>query len=185
MRSERRPRTLTTPLIVTAHLEKAAFDALDGLRRRHFPTARNIVPAHITLFHALPDERMRSVLATIRAFCASTQSFVLSPRPPRFLGRGVAFAYASSELSALRSGLAREWNDWLTPQDKQRFVPHVTIQNKATPHEARALFETLSEARTPLCSVLGLDLWRYRGGPWEPVATCLFSDCLSEGARAY
>ena len=86
----------------------------------------------------------------------------------RFLGRGVAYALESPELSTLRASFAREWDGWLTPQDRQGYRPHVTIQNKASPETARALHANLQAAFAPFTvRAEGLDLWRYLGGPWK------------------
>ena len=41
-------------LIVTAELGPADFGWLEGLRRAHYPPERNQLPAHLTMFHALP-----------------------------------------------------------------------------------------------------------------------------------
>ena len=93
----------------------------------------------------------------------------------RSLGRGVAYALKSPALAAMRRHLALEWNDWLKPQDRQNHNPHVTVQNKVDPTQARALLEDLSESFQPfLARGEGLDLWWYRGGPWEMVRTCGF-----------
>ena len=55
----------------------------------------------------------------------------------------------------------------LTAQDRQKFQPHVTVQNKVQPAEARALFERLRADFSPWpAEGTGLDLWEYRGGPW-------------------
>ena len=45
---------MTEPLIVTADFAPADLAFLDAERRAHFPPHRNILPAHLTLFHALP-----------------------------------------------------------------------------------------------------------------------------------
>ena len=88
----------------------------------------------------------------------------------RSLGRGVAYTIASERLLALRGRLAKAWAPMLTAQDRQRFTPHVTIQNKARPDEARALLEALRAGFTPFeATVTGLALWRYQGGPWQAV----------------
>ena len=45
------------------------------------------------------------------------------------------------------------------------------IQNKADPTEARALCERLQHEFEPFDIVAeGVLVWRYLGGPWEPVA---------------
>jgi hypothetical protein len=93
----------------------------------------------------------------------------------RFLGRGVAYELSSPELDELRGSLGLNWAPWLTPQDRQRHRPHVTVQNKVAPEVARALHARLSAAFEPeRVTARGLGLWRYRGGPWEPLAELPF-----------
>jgi hypothetical protein len=94
----------------------------------------------------------------------------------RFLGRGVAYDLASPELARLRGSLAATWESWLTPQDRQGHRAHVTVQNKVAAEVARALHERLSAAFVPgAVPARGLGLWRYLGGPWEPVAELPFA----------
>ena len=57
------------PLIITAALDDGAFDWFDGLRQTHFPRHRNVVPAHLTLFHALPGAQEGFVLETLKSAC--------------------------------------------------------------------------------------------------------------------
>jgi len=51
-------------LILTLALDGEAFALFDRLRREHFPPERNVVPAHVTLFHALPGEE-RAAIASV------------------------------------------------------------------------------------------------------------------------
>jgi 2'-5' RNA ligase len=91
------------------------------------------------------------------------------------MGRGVCLKVESPELMTLRRDLAATFADQLTPQDRQGYGPHVTIQNKVTPEEARRLRDRLAEDFTPFDGVGdGLLLWRYLGGPWELTAECPF-----------
>jgi 2'-5' RNA ligase len=92
-------------------------------------------------------------------------------RGPWFIGRGVAYRLASPELERLRSDLASAFRAWLTPQDRAPFRPHITIQNKAEPSDARLLLERLQLEFEPFEVVAeGLLVWRYLAGPWEAVA---------------
>jgi hypothetical protein len=158
---------LARPLIVTAEFGPSDFAWLEGLRRRHFPAERNHVPAHLTIFHALPpsaEGEVRHALAQLssepppRAFIAGTMN----------LSGGVAFRVTSEGLDRIRSELAEHFHGLLTAQDSTGWSAHVTIQNKVAPHEARALLEALGrqyDHRTVQCS--GLALHRYLGGPWD------------------
>jgi 2'-5' RNA ligase len=162
------------PLIVTLLLEESAQQRFDRLREQHFPPERNFLAAHVTLFHALPGEQLDAVLADL-AEAADRPAFDVAVTGVRFLGRGVAYALGSSEVAALRSGLVAAWQPWLTPQDRQKHAPHVTVQNKVAPAAARALHERLLADFVPYdVGARGLGLWRYLGGPWEPVAEFAF-----------
>jgi 2'-5' RNA ligase superfamily len=95
----------------------------------------------------------------------------------------VAYELASPELSALRRGLARNWEPWLGAQDRQGFKPHVTVQNKVSPERARILRQELQATFTPFeIEGLGLSLWRYLGGRWERAGTYLFGSEPEGGA---
>ena len=94
----------------------------------------------------------------------------------RSLGRGVAVTLASPELTAIRARLAGTWAPWLTAQDRAKRDLHVTVQNKVTPEAARALLAELAVGFVPeRTRAVALALWRYRGGPWEPVARFAFA----------
>jgi hypothetical protein len=59
----------------------------------------------------------------------------------------------------------------LSAQDSQGWRPHVTVQNKVSPSEARALLGTLEvKFRKQPLGIAGLGLHRYLGGPWERMA---------------
>jgi hypothetical protein len=59
----------------------------------------------------------------------------------------------------------------LTPQDRASWRPHVTIQNKVEPAEARALLDRLkADFRPRPLAIVGFASWYYRGGPWEKLS---------------
>lgn len=159
------------PLIITAALDEGAFAWFDDLRQAHFPRHRNKVPAHLTLFHALPGEHERHVVHTLEAACRGRHHpLAIDVRSPWSLGRGVAYRLASDELEGLRKELALAFSPWLTRQDQAPYRPHITVQNKAEPAEARELLERLQLEFEPFEIVAeGLFLWRYLGGPWALV----------------
>lgn len=156
------------PFVLTLGFDKATLARLDALRREHFPRERNFIPAHATLFHALPGEHDALIRETLQAACSRSQVLGLSFPRLHFLGRGVAVVLECPGLPALRQGLAASWSELLTPQDRQGHRPHVTIQNKVAPQAARALFNRLDAQWEPFEGRSeSLLLWRYRGGPWE------------------
>jgi len=162
-------------LILTLRFDDASFGRLDALRRAHFPPERNQIPAHLTLFHALPGEALEEVIDGLRTACAATAPFGLRFTGLRSLGRGVALEAASPPLVALRKALAYCWSGWLTRQDAQGFRPHVTVQNKVTAEAAAALLAEMTAGFEPWeARGEGLLLWHYRGGPWELAASLSF-----------
>jgi 2'-5' RNA ligase len=164
------------PLILTLRFDERSFAFFDALRRRYFPPERNFIPAHLTLFHALPGEHLAAIQHDIEARASNQSSFRLEVTGLRSLGRGVAYALVARELKDLRRHFAIRWNEWLKPQDKQNHQPHVTVQNKVDPAQARALLEELGNGFTPFeVEAIGLELWWYRGGPWERVRPFQFS----------
>ena len=157
------------PLILTLALAPTDQARFDRLRAAHFPPDRNHLAAHVTLFHHLPGPSHNEIVATLREACGSVAPFAVAVTGLRSLGRGVAFELESAVLTRLRASLARKWADHLTPQDRQGFRPHVTVQNKADKAVARALLADLSAGFAPwTVAATGLLLWRYRGGPWDP-----------------
>jgi hypothetical protein len=166
----------TPPLIVSAVLAAPAQERLDALRRAHFPVERNHLDAHVTLFHHLPGAEQDAVAAGLADAVRGHAAPGVEVTGVRSLGHGVAITLASPELAALRAGLARTWSSWLTPQDRGKRDLHVTVQNKVTPAQARELHAELAAGFVPeRTSAVALALWRYRGGPWEPVARFPFA----------
>ena len=157
-------------LLLTLALDEAAQARFDALRRTYFPPERLQVGAHVTLFHALPDAL--AVREDARAAAARVPAFPVRVARLRSLGRGVAYVLEAEELTTLRRDLAHAWDALLTPQDRQRHAPHVTVQNKVTPDRARVTLAELSAGFVPYeVTATGLALWRYLGGPWEHVET--------------
>jgi hypothetical protein len=157
-------------LIVTAELGAEDFAWLERLRRTHYPPERNRVPAHLTIFRALPpsaEAELRSRLAEIARH---------TPPVARIdglmdLGGGVAFRVVSPELDRIRAELASGLHGLLSAQDGGGWRPHVTIQNKVAPRTARALLTALQKDFRPRpLTIHGLGLHRYLGGAWERAA---------------
>ncbi len=154
------------PLIVTLALDPSAQAWFDELRRAHFPPDRNLVPAHVTLFHALPGSRRDDVERGLE-HAAGRGPVQVDVTGLRFLGRGVAYRLRSAALAGLREALAGAFEPWLTRQDRARYDPHVTVQNRVPPQVARALMARLEDGFRPTTvRGTGLDLWSYLGGPW-------------------
>jgi hypothetical protein len=154
-------------LIVTAAIGAEDFAWLDGQRRAYFPTERNQLAAHLTMFHALPpsaEEEAGRVLAR-EAAARRPEAKVAGVMN---LGRGVAYRVVSDDLEAIRRNVADHFHGFLTAQDSQGWRPHVTIMNKAESAAAKALLRELEATFSPRpLRIAGLELHRYLGGPWE------------------
>ncbi|HKY83103.1 MAG TPA: 2'-5' RNA ligase family protein [Sphingobium sp.] len=145
----------------------ADFAWAEGLRRAHFPPERNLVPAHITLFHHLPPSILPELESRMRQICAGPPPAAKLARV-RLLGRAVAYDVVSEELLSIRQDLADAFAGLLIPQDEATPRLHITVQNKVEAAQARALAERLSaEFRPRRLEIAGLAAWHYRGGPWE------------------
>lgn len=168
---------MSSPLIVTTKMDDLSFDFFDTLRRRHFPPERNFLLAHITLFHHLPGDEIIAVKDALRDAASVPKPIELKFSSVRFLGRGSAIEIESAELHLLRGKLANKWQHWLTPQDNQKFKPHITVQNKVAAQEAKTLFEQLKSGwQIKTGKAVGLQLWHYRNGPWELAKEFIFEN---------
>lgn len=168
------------PLILTLKLDDASFRFFDDLRRDYFPPERNLLRAHLTMFHHLPGEELPQIKSDLAKGAREKEGFPLAFSGWRFLGRGVAANVEAAQLLDLRARLADVWRAWLTTQDRQKFQPHITIQNKVAPEEAKRLYEklrgrgerTLADGRAE-----GLQLWHYlSGGTWRLEEGFLFAE---------
>lgn len=166
---------MTDPLILTLQFDAVTADLFERHRQTFFPERLNQVPAHLTLFHKLPGAQREAVVREV-ARAASRPPFPVTVTGVMGLGRGVAYALASQTLLSLRADLARAFAPWLTAQDREAFRPHVTIQNKVSPGEARRTKELLARTFAPFeARAEGIQLWHYRGGPWEGAGAIAFT----------
>ncbi len=164
---------MIAPLVVTLAIEDDAQRRFAIERRRWFPPGRTQVGAHVTLFHAVPGEREGEVRADLAA--QAGPGFDVRVAAIMSLGLGVAYALESTELTRRHRALQQAWWPHLTAQDRQRFRPHVTVQNKVDPDTARSTRATLEKSFAPYdVAATGFVLWRYDGGPWAELARVPF-----------
>ena len=157
---------MTPPLILTLTIDKNATEYFNELRSKYFPVERNFLMAHLTLFHALPNTE--NIVADVKTTCSVQTNFAIEVVKPTSIGKGVAFKIVSDELTSIHRQLQSKWSKFLSPQDKQKLWPHVTIQNKVAPEEAQQLLETLQATFSPFkADALGLQLYEYLNGPWR------------------
>lgn len=155
------------PLIVTLKISEPAYAYFNSLRHRYYPAALNIVPAHVSLFHNLPGEELNSIRCSLRTLCTQTPALALSAIAPRLLGNGISIAVEGKTLLTCQKQLSVLWNEWLTPQDRQGYRPHITIQNKVSKEHALDSFAQIEKTFLPVVFTGdGINLWSYLNGLW-------------------
>ena len=169
------PESMPQPLILTRRLDATAQNILTSLRTKYFPRAINHLPAHVTLFHALPttaSSAQEKYTELLSSFTKSTPDFTVGLKAPFPLGKkGVGINVGSFKLRHLHSQLQHDLLKTgveLTEQDQKNLHPHVTVQNKVGEEEAhRCLAEMKAGWEERAAHAEGLTLWRYEvGGKW-------------------
>lgn len=163
------------PIIMTATMGATDHAWADGLRRAHYPAERNLVDAHITLFHHLPGHCEGEIVERTRALAREFACPDARLSEVMRMGNGVAFRIHAPGLLAIRAMMADGLHGLLTAQDQGTPRLHITVQNKVEAAAARALHAELSAAFVPRSlAVTGLALHRYLGRPWEPIGSWPF-----------
>lgn len=163
------------PVILTLKINEEAAKYFTGLRTKHFPAERNYLDAHLTLFHHLPGNEP-TIFEAVKTVCSQQKQINLQVTQVVSIGAGVAFKLEAEAVKQIHKKLQQQWQQWLTPQDKQALWPHITIQNKADRQTAIQLQQELSLDFKPFeIQGLGLSLWEYLGGPWKLIETLDFS----------
>ncbi|HEY0059736.1 MAG TPA: 2'-5' RNA ligase family protein [Flavisolibacter sp.] len=171
------------PLIITLMLDESSALYFNTLRKTHFPPERNFLEAHLTLFHNLPAQGV-DIIKEVEAFCKGQKAMTLEVSQVVSIGAGVAFKIQSPELEALHKKLQQQWEQWLIPQDRQKLWPHITVQNKVSSEQAKALQLELAASFTPFSiQGLGLSVWHYLGGPWRSAGDFQFGAGAETGDR--
>jgi len=158
----------SAPFIVTGELPGDVLAWADGLRKAHFPPERNWLAAHVTLFHAFAPslrEELRGLLGQLAGEFAPPAARIDGLMD---LGTGTALAVRSPGLLAIRAAIAERFHGALTAQDNAPPRLHITIQNKVTRAQARALQAELGPMlRTREFAFSGLGLHLYQRPHWQ------------------
>ena len=156
------------PLLVTAQMPPDIFSWADGLRRAHFPSERNRIAAHVTLFHGLPPsggQEIRAALASAASSHAPPSAQIMGVMP---LGGGTALKVVSPAMTTIRRDLAELFHGMLSSQDSHPLVLHITVQNKVSVDAAKALQAMLEKTLKPRkFAFSGLALHAWRDGLWD------------------
>ncbi len=168
------PHLMIKPtLILTVAMAESDLNYFSSLRQKYFPAERNFLQAHLTLFHALPNEP--ALINTVKELCETISAFMIQVKSLVSIGNGVAFKMESFELMQLHKTLQNQWQAFLTNQDKHKLWPHITIQNKVIATEANELLAALQkDFKSFRVPAEGLQLWEYLNGPWKSVEAFSF-----------
>lgn len=163
------------PLILTATLPPDLHAWATRLRDEHFPPERNHLEAHVTLFHALPPSCEAELAGVLARLVKENAAVAAQLEGAMSLGRGTALKLSSPAMLSLRDEIADHFHGSLSVQDQHRPRLHITVQNKVSPAEAKALQAKLAPIVQPRAFTFrGFSLFRYRGGPWEHVRDWVF-----------
>lgn len=155
---------------------------MNEMRERFFPKHLNRIPAHLTLFHALPHSQMHLVEASLSSISSNMNSFHVSAGKPFRIRRGVCIKvdHGYKELKSVYEHLRGQWLPFLSEQDASGgFRPHWTVMNKV--NDEQRINEALDaiwkewSTRIQLGMGTGLILWKYNGGDWLLAKEYLFS----------
>ncbi|MCJ2181287.1 2'-5' RNA ligase family protein [Novosphingobium sp. 1949] len=162
------------PLVVAAELPGDVLAWANALRQAHYPAERNHLRAHVTLFYALPPSVEDEVVQYLADFSRQ-------PPPPASidglmtLEQGTAIRIKSPALERLHAAFAERLHGLLTRQDMQPLRLHVTIQNKVSRHEARALQAEIGpKLPARRFRFRGLGLYAWEEGLWHPIRLFTF-----------
>lgn len=153
---------MDVPFALTVAIEENAFEFFNALRKIYFPQG-NMIDASLTLFHLLPNDP--SIIDTVEAVSKQHHTLLLQVSNPLLTGHGVAYEVKCEELVRLHEKLQGQWKAFLIPQDQGKLWPHITIQDEATPEEAKELLEFLKTNFGAFAvQGTGLQLWESRNG---------------------
>jgi hypothetical protein len=140
----------------------------DDLRRLHYPQHRQMVGAHITLFHHLPPSILDELSHMMRQLAAEMAPPQAEVRGIMDLGSGTALFIHSPDLLDMRAMIADHFGSMIAMQDQARPRLHITIQNKVSRKEAISLQRRLAQDFQPHpLDIAGLAAHHYRDGPWD------------------
>jgi len=154
--------------VLTLRTSDEIAQQMQWLRQRWFPADRLKVPAHVTLFHALPGSRLPQVEEQIMELTQQTPQFEISSGRVQRMRKGVLVNLrdGDAEVRYLFDTLRDNFYEWLIEQDKS-CKAHWTIQNKEEDQDRvdEAYWDTY---RTGSCLgwATGLVLWNYNDGHW-------------------
>jgi len=160
--------------ILTLTTDPELHRVMNRLRKQYFPPELNKLEAHLTLFHALPRSQLDGkVFPALEALVQKTSPFKLGATTPFKLKKGIAIGLpkdlGGNAARDIHHTLLRQWDDFLSRQDRGGFQAHFTVMNKVDEPEnvEKAFNEIQSGWKPSYGTAKGLTLWKYHAGVWE------------------
>ena len=132
-----------TSYVLTLLTDPAHNHCMNSLRKTYFPPQLNKIPAHITLFHALPGSKLESdVLPGIKQIASRTPPYRVRATNPFRLSHGAGIKVTDDIDHAndskrgrnmtriIHAELRKKWGEWLSEQDSTPPRFHYTVMNK-------------------------------------------------------
>ncbi|KAF3040020.1 hypothetical protein E8E11_004227 [Didymella keratinophila] len=174
-RDEHKPNTGAEEELVyvlTLKLTDSLAKPMNSMREQYFPKRLNRTPAHLTLFHALPDSRFAAIDSGLSQLSANTKPFFVSTGKPfrMRLGVGINVGKGYNRMKQVHEDLRSQWMPHLSEQDQGGWKPHWTVMNKV--NEEKKVDDAFQAVEAEVLQnvregqAVGLDLWRYDKGNW-------------------
>jgi 2'-5' RNA ligase len=175
-REEHKPQTENAEeqvYVLTLKLTDSLSVPMNRMREQYFPKKLNRIPAHLTLFHALPHSQHSSIEAGLSQLAANTKQFLVTTGKPfrMRLGVGVNVGKGYNGMKALHDNLKSHWMPHLSEQDRGGWRPHWTVMNKV--NEEKKVEDAFQAIQDDVLEnvregkAVGLVLWRYDKGNWK------------------
>jgi 2'-5' RNA ligase len=143
---------------------------MQSLRGKWFPEQRNKVPAHITLFHALPGSRIVQISQSLETITRRTRRFGVATGFIQKSRNGVFVNVGQGEERVKRifEEVKDQFLECLSRQD-MRLRAHWTVMNKeGDSKRVDDAYRDVEKSGTAEGIAKGLVLWRYeKNGTWS------------------
>lgn len=138
--------------VLTLLTDSKHHDCMTALRRGYFPAKLNKLASHVTLFHALPEDKLEhEIIPELESRVSQTKAYRIQATKASRLNKGVAIDIADDIDHAqhqrkgpansnkprgrnmtriIHAELRKKWSDWLSEQDSKPPKIHYTIMNK-------------------------------------------------------
>jgi 2'-5' RNA ligase len=159
-----------TVYILTLKTSDQISNTMQSLRRKWFPQQRNKVPAHLTLFHALPGSRIVQISQSLEKLTRRTRHFNVATGHIQ-KGRSGVFVNVGEgeeEVKRVFGEVRDQFFESLSIQDRS-FKGHWTVMNKENDSKrVEDAYRDVERSGTVKGTAQGLVLWRYeKDGTWS------------------